>query len=52
MLDQNITYNNKIISNEPKNLNLNVFDEFFEERCVKIERVKIGRASPEKGDIM
>ena len=37
---------------EPKNVIHNVFDRFFGEKYVKIERAKSGRASPEKGDVM
>ena len=33
----------------PRNVMHNVFDSFFGERYVKIERVKSGRASAEKG---
>ena len=38
--------------NEPKNVIHNIFDEFFREKYVKIERAKSGRASPEKRAIM
>ena len=38
--------------NESKNVIHNVFDLFFGEKYVKIEKAKTGRASPENGNIM
>jgi len=46
------TYNNKIISNEPKYVIRNIFYQFLEENLVNTERTQNGRASPEKEDVI
>jgi len=42
----------KFLNKEPKNVTHKVFDWFFDEKCVKMERAKSGKASPDNCDVM